>query len=217
MKNPTDGIGGATDGDTGAPPPRFYRVSRRSLLGGAAGMTIASPLLAACGVDDEESFRGSDSTSSSTSTTVKDSDTPDELTVAFEFAATGGRRFHNPYIAAWIEDANGELVQTLALWFEQSRHGRRWLDDLRRWYPASGGDTSVSGATRTPGSYTLAWDGASAGGSPAPVGNYTVLVEAAREHGPYSLISADFEWCSSEVSATLSSDGELVGGAVRSA
>ena len=84
-------------------------------------------------------------------------------------------------------------VRTLALWINKMR----WLPDLRAWYrddrlrsQSEGTEIvrSVTSATRSPGKYTLKWDGKDNAGKLVRTGRYTVLVEAAREHGGYSLV-----------------------------
>ena len=46
---------------------------------------------------------------------------------------------------------------------------------------------TVSSATRPPGRYTLTWDGRDTQGRLVKAGEYTVYVEAAREHGTYQI------------------------------
>ena len=68
---------------------------------------------------------------------------------------------------------------------------------------------AMSGPTRSPGSYQVAWDGR-VDGAPAPSGNYFVCVESARERGPYSLIRQSVALTGSTQQQNLSNDGELV-------
>jgi len=111
---------------------------------------------------------------------------PVEITVTIpEFTNNAYR----PYVSVWIEDANEDVVTTLAVW----RKEPDWLKDMRRWWRKAGrydqGELdSVSGATRRPGRYSLVWDGMDASGSPVVPGTYIVNVEAAREHGGRSLV-----------------------------
>ncbi len=101
-------------------------------------------------------------------------------------------RARRPYVAVWIEDADRNPVRTIALWTEKPRY----LPDLKEWYredeaqSAAGGldpATTLSTATRPPGSYTLTWDGKDNAGKLVKVGKYTVCIEAAREHGGYDI------------------------------
>lgn len=105
---------------------------------------------------------------------------------------SGGGRYRRPYVAAWIEDREGFPVKTLLLWVQ--RDGQRWLPDLKRWYRADrlrklAEETdlvaTVSEATRQPGRHSVSWDGRDNTGTPLPPGEYTVCLEAAREHGTY--------------------------------
>jgi len=43
----------------------------------------------------------------------------------------------------------------------------------------------MSRPTRPPGKYRVVWDGKDDQGKPVPTGKYTVLIDAAREHGTY--------------------------------
>jgi hypothetical protein len=101
-------------------------------------------------------------------------------------------RYRRPYVAVWIEDADHNPVRTIALWTQKPRY----LPDLREWYredqahvSAGGLDpaTTLSTATRPPGSYTLEWDGKDNDGKLVKTGKYTVCIEAAREHGGYDI------------------------------
>lgn len=133
------------------------------------------------------------------------------MTIAFTYAASGGR-VRNPYVAVWIEDGAGELVDTVALWFLQDAKGRRWLPDLRRWSSVDGSQETietVSSATRKPGAYTLTWDLTTTDGDRIDAGPYHVCIESAREHGPYSLIRAQVTLGEGEVHQDLPANGEL--------
>jgi hypothetical protein len=111
-----------------------------------------------------------------------------ELKIEFEIARGGSSRYKPPYVAVWIENAQGMPIRTLALWFLQERKGTRWLNDLRRWYRSGNLQETTSGPTRMPGQYTLVWDGKDDKGNPQNQGDYYVCVEMAREHGPYELL-----------------------------
>ncbi|MDH3295739.1 MAG: DUF2271 domain-containing protein [Acidimicrobiia bacterium] len=140
------------------------------------------------------------------------------MALAFTYEQQSGGKNVPPYIAVWIEDRNGNLVRTVALWYQQYGRGERWLPDLRRWYTvdqqrmsAGGSDTvaAISGPTRSPGSFQVAWDGR-ADGSAVAAGSYFVCIESARERGPYSLIRQAVNLNGAAVQQSLSSDGELV-------
>lgn len=145
-----------------------------------------------------------------------------ELVVDFTFAASssdGGDRggVKNPYIAVWIEDAAGEMVRTVSLWL-MSGKGERWWSDLVRWYEqdqarvAAGGvatSDTITGATRTPGDYSVAWDGTGYDGAVVARGDYFVCIEAAREHGPYELVRESVTLDDTGFTTSLGGNGEL--------
>ncbi len=138
-----------------------------------------------------------------------------QATVQFSYTASGGGRINNPYVAVWIENADGALVHTVALWFLQSQKGMRWLPDLRRWNSVDGSQTTidtVSGATRTPGDYSVSWNLTDDTGAPVPAGSYFVCIEAAREHGPYSLVRQSVALAPGRSAVDLAPNGELSNG-----
>lgn len=216
-----------------------YELSRRALLRRtllAGGALATAPLLAACGNDDADVFDSGDSAtvpSSAPATPGASSTAPADtaattaapsgdalpagaqLQVAFTYTASGGR-VKNPYIAVWVETRAGELVQTISVWY--STREAKYLRELTNWYvtesnylDAGGADTvaSVSGATRNAGTYQLVWDGRDAAGNPVAQGDYVLLVESAREHGPHQVTSADISLGSEGFTVTLPDDGEL--------
>ena len=70
---------------------------------------------------------------------------------------------------------------------------------MRSWYATyydqfSAGNSNISstaGATRSPGKYTLKWDGKDDKGNPVKQGTYTAYIEVAREHGTHQLMSRE--------------------------
>ena len=214
-------------------------MSRRAVLRASAGVGLAALLPGlACGTGDAEVFAGGvaelpTATPVPTSTPLPTPTTAEvveptataaptvavngDLVVAFTYTQAAGGKNERPYIAVWVEDTAGNLVQTVSLWYEQGRRGERWLDHLTRWYAAdtaqTGADT-ISSATREAGSYTVAWDG-TVGGVAATPGDYAVCIEAAREDGPYSLICAPITLTGSLAETALADDGELSGVSVR--
>lgn len=210
--------------------------SRRltSAAGKAAAVGLALALPAACSNGDESTFAattelatdsapatGSTATAATASENAvipDDAVVPDsavvpdnaELVVSFTYQASSTDRAKRPYIAVWVEDSDGELVDTISLWYQQDGKGTKWLDDLRQWYSvANGSDTTMSGATRVAGDYIVSWDGTDAQGSPITQGEYTLYIESSREHGPYSLSSAALSIGDSGFVVTLDGDEEL--------
>ncbi len=136
-----------------------------------------------------------------------------EATVSFQIASPGGRA-KRPFVAVWVEDKDGFPVRTLALWY----HGNRWLPDLRSWMKADHMRAmaegtqiaaTISSATRGPGDYTLKWDGRDAQGHPLPPGDYTLFIEAAREHGTHQVMKHGFSLPTAAGRAALPGNGEI--------
>lgn len=135
-----------------------------------------------------------------------------QMSIDFTYSVTSQGPAKNPYVAVWLEDADGDLVATVALWLLQSQKGLRWVSDLRRWDSVDGSSETIdtiSSATRTPGDYQLLWDGGGVDGSLVAAGEYFVCIEAAREHGPYSLIREQVTLGSDGFDLALPDDGEL--------
>lgn len=134
-----------------------------------------------------------------------------EMVVDFTYVAeSSDGRVNNPYIAVWVEDLDGNLVETISVWYAQSDDGGRWLDDLSSWYNASGGEALTSGATRAAGTYSVVWDATGIDGSAVSSGQYVVYVESAREHGPHSITAVEVALGAEDVVAALPDDSELV-------
>lgn len=118
-----------------------------------------------------------------------------------------------PFVAAWVQDKDGNVVRNLALWYNKPK----WLHDLREWYrthkdsytasPAT--FASVTGATRSAGKYTLKWDGKDDSGNILKSGTYTILVEAAREHGGYDLIKQEIDCGKKPQQVTVAGTAEV--------
>ncbi|TSA86837.1 DUF2271 domain-containing protein [Deinococcus detaillensis] len=131
-----------------------------------------------------------------------------ELAVNLTLAAPSGFRYNRPYVAVYIEDAQGNPVRTLSLWAETNRHAR-YLSDLRRWFSQSSDlVATVSSPTRNPGSYSLVWDGRTDAKKPAAQGDYFVCVENAREHGPYGLVREKITLGTTPLKKTLDSGSD---------
>lgn len=103
-----------------------------------------------------------------------------------------------PYVAVWVEDADHAPVRTIAVWHERDRY----LPELKSWYLKYRGIyeadknslSTVSSATRSPGKYTMRWDGKDDKGNPVKPGTYTIKIEATREHGTYQLMRQELNW-----------------------
>jgi FAD:protein FMN transferase len=123
-----------------------------------------------------------------------------ELQVDFEInlPVGEGRRYRRPYVAVWVENQDGFPVRNLLLWVSMGGAGPfQWLPDLKRWYRADQARKQVetkdlfftiARPTRQPGKYKVVWDGKDNHGKPVPAGEYTIQIDAAREHGTYQNI-----------------------------
>ena len=104
--------------------------------------------------------------------------------------------YHRPYVAIWLEK-NGAPAKTLAVWYDhdmKDNEGTKWLRDVRQWWRASGRGLSfpadgITGATKAPGTHKVSLGM----GTMAP-GDYTLLVEDAREVGGRELVKLPFSW-----------------------
>lgn len=138
--------------------------------------------------------------------------------VAFTYVASGGgRRVHNPYVAVWVENPDGLLVRTIGLSIQPGK-GRKWWPDLKRWWrsdqarqAAGGADLieTIASPTRTPGAYEYTWDGTDDNSAPVAAGTYTLIIEAAREKGPYDVVQYDLVIDNQPMSVVLEPAGDL--------
>lgn len=136
-----------------------------------------------------------------------------ELLINLELATVGGFRSARPYIAVWIVDKDKNPVRNIAIWYNKPRY----LNELRAWYftysrsftTLSSSLSSTSGATRSPGKYTLKWDGKDDKGNLVNSGVYTVMIEAAREHGTYQLIKQEMDFSGIPAEIPLKGNTEI--------
>jgi thiamine biosynthesis lipoprotein len=119
-----------------------------------------------------------------------------ELSITFELNAITGNS-HRPFAAIWVENESKQSIRNLALWYNKTK----WVPDLRNWYRINGDSfktakenyASVTGATRSPGKYTIKWDGKDDKGNYVPQGNYTIMIESSKEHGTDEIIRQPME------------------------
>lgn len=143
---------------------------------------------------------------------------PTEFVIEVELPRIPVAEFHKPYVAGWIEDANGQAVGPLLVWYDVRKKeagGKKWLPDMRTWWrrggrtmtmPANG----ISGATRAPGRNTLAIPAASSPFARMQAGQYSFVMEAAREGGGREVVRAPFNWRpGGSVTASAVGTGEL--------
>jgi hypothetical protein len=145
-----------------------------------------------------------------------------ELLVSVEIPRLNVSEYHRPYVAVWLEGA-GQKVTNLAVWYDvemKNGEGTKWLKDMRTWWRRAGRELEMpadglSGATRPPGKHQLAFSGDKAPTANLSPGEYTLVVEAAREVGGRELLRVPFQWPpASPVKAEQKGEAELAAIAV---
>ena len=132
-----------------------------------------------------------------------------ELTVHLELARVDGYRARRPFVAIWIEDKDKSPVRLLALWYQKSRYA----SELKAWWKSDtlrAAAATVSSATRSPGKYTVRWDGKDNSGKYVKAGKYTVYIEASREHGTYQLIRGEMDFSGTPQQTQLQGGAEVI-------
>jgi FAD:protein FMN transferase len=137
-----------------------------------------------------------------------------ELDINLELARIDDFRYRRPYVAVWVEGQDHLPVRTIAVWFGKPRY----LSDLRSWYHTAqlrGNEDdilrTVSSATRSPGRYTLKWDGKDDEGKFVKSGEYTICIEVAREHGSYQMLRQPMDFSGQPQQVTLPAGTEIGG------
>ena len=126
-----------------------------------------------------------------------------ELNLSVEVPQLNVAEYHRPYVAIWLEGADQKVAADLSVWYQmkdtKEGHGTKWLPDLRQWWRKSGRTLKVpvdgvTGPTKPVGKHALKFtDKQSALAKLAP-GDYTLVVEAAREVGGRELVKIPFTW-----------------------
>ena len=141
-----------------------------------------------------------------------------DLSVKFELPQLNVAEYHKPYVAMWIEKADGGIASTLAVLYDikkKDNAGEKWVKDMRTWWRKAGREAKlpidgVSGATRAAGSHTLSFGPARTGIDKLPAGDYKLVVEAAREAGGRELVRVPFRLpAKGAVAASASGKEEL--------
>lgn len=126
-----------------------------------------------------------------------------DLNITVTLPQQTGAAYHRPYVALYLEQpvqgAPARPVRTLAVWYEVSNvaEGKDWLKDMRSWWRALGRGMTlpadgISSATKAPGRHTVTIPAARLRDLPA--GNYTLVVDAARELGGREVVRVPFRW-----------------------
>ena len=135
-----------------------------------------------------------------------------ELSITLELNVIAGNT-HRPFAAIWVEDENRKPVRNLALWYNKTK----WVPDLRNWYRINGelfkadkaNYASVTGATRSPGKYTIKWDGKDDKGNFVPQGKYTIIIESSKEAGTDEIIRQPLELKKAAKKVTIDGNVEI--------
>jgi thiamine biosynthesis lipoprotein len=136
-----------------------------------------------------------------------------ELLINLELSQIEGMRVHRPYVAVWVVDKDKKPVRSIALWYRKPKY----LDEMRAWYDtyynrfleADRSVSSTTSATRPAGKYTLKWDGKNDKGELVKRGAYTIMIEVAREHGTYQLITKEIDFTKNLKPITLPGNVEV--------
>ncbi len=124
------------------------------------------------------------------------------LDINVEIPKLNVAEYHRPYVAVWIEGADQKVAANLSVWYQQTSnsegHGTKWLPDLRQWWRKSGRSLKVpvdgvTGPTKPVGKHALSFSDKQHLAKLAP-GQYTLVVEAAREVGGRELLKIPFIW-----------------------
>ncbi|MEH6952150.1 DUF2271 domain-containing protein [Nitrobacter sp. NHB1] len=142
-----------------------------------------------------------------------------EATISIDIPQLNVVEYHKPYVAMWVEAADGGKVTNLAVWYEvnnKKNEGTKWLKDMRQWWRRSGRELTMpvdglSSPTRAPGTHQVKFAGKPLDG--LTPGSYQLVIEAAREVGGRELLKIPFEW-PPKAPATGEAKGERELGAV---
>jgi hypothetical protein len=110
--------------------------------------------------------------------------------------------YHKPYVAFWLENADGSKIVNLAVWYDtklKDNEGTKWLKDMRQWWRRTGRELTMpadglSSPTRPPGTHQVVFDSKATPLKELVPGNYQLVIEAAREVGGRELLRVPFEW-----------------------
>jgi hypothetical protein len=140
-----------------------------------------------------------------------------EITLDLTLPEMTAPAYYRPYLAAWVESAEGAPQATLAVWYDtrlRDNLGTGFLKNLRSWWRASGEAMTlpadgISGPTRGPGSYQIRLSGDTAPLADLAPGAYTLAVEVAREDGGRDLVRLPFAWTGTAARETTRGAEEL--------
>src|SRR5690606_9820944 len=126
-----------------------------------------------------------------------------ELEISVEIPRLNVAEYHRPYVALWVEGADGKSVADLSVWYQMKEtaegHGTKWLAGRGQWGRKSGRSLElrvdgVTGPTGPVGRHTVEVDASRPQLAGLPAGQYTLVVEAVREVGGRELLKIPFVW-----------------------
>ncbi|ETR76598.1 hypothetical protein X566_02330 [Afipia sp. P52-10] len=125
-----------------------------------------------------------------------------DATISIDIPRLTVAEYHRPYVAFWIESADGNKIANLAVWYDvkqKDNEGVKWLKDMRQWWRRTGRELTMptdglSSPTRAPGTHQLTFDTKAKQLAELPAGDYHLIVEAAREVGGRELLRIPFQW-----------------------
>ena len=140
-----------------------------------------------------------------------------DLNVTVEVPRLTVAEYHKPYVAIWVEAPDASAAATLAVWYDadsKEDKGVKWLKDMRQWWRKAGRTMSfpadgVSGATRAPGPQKLVFSASKTQLGKLAPGDYTLVVEAAREVGGQEAVRVPFVWGKPGKPATAKGEAEI--------
>lgn len=141
-----------------------------------------------------------------------------ELSLSIEIPRINAAEYHRPYVAVWVEGADGKAAANLTVWYQdkdtKEGHGTKWLPDLRQWWRKTGRTLKVpvdgiTGPTRPVGKHVLNFDDKHPDLARLPAGNYVLVVEAVREVGGRELLKIPFAWKGKPSSGSAQGKTEL--------
>lgn len=123
-----------------------------------------------------------------------------EIQINIEIPRIKTAEYHRPYVAAWIETPDRTPALNLAVWYDtemKEGKGTKWLKDLRQWWRKSGRSIEmptdgISSPTKPAGKHDVVTKTDKL--PPLAEGQYTLIIEAAREVGGRELVKIPFTW-----------------------
>jgi hypothetical protein len=125
------------------------------------------------------------------------------LDINVEIPKLNVAEYHRPYVAMWVEGADGKAAANLSVWYQHKDtaegHGTKWLPDLRQWWRKTGRTLQVpvdgiTGPTRPVGKHAISFNDRQSELRKLTPGSYTLVVEVSREVGGRELVKIPFNW-----------------------